>query len=233
VGGSVLIAFCLWVFWWCSSISLRIDVPGNDRARVFVAVEGTYHDGLRYETRELLAAYVPANSRTTFRVRRALPWRFDGLQVRVFHPGLRAMLLQERTNPHWGRAWLTLSPQPLAVVPESDSIAVGEIERHYDDVTRLYVEKLGLQEAALQTWPYLEPLRQMTAAVSFRLEQGAQTSPAMRANRMERLQQQWLVLESRLRSVQYLPCADRAVRFRNEMEGVAPGCGLRPMLTVR
>ncbi len=229
-GAIVVVLALLWIFWWRDRIVLRIEVPGATASRVHVELTGSYHDGPRYETRELLRTYLPANQRNVIRIRTALPLRYDSLRVNVFHPAVRGAPSVVRSNPHWWRTAITLTPLALPGSPKEDSIAIGAIERHYDDFERLYIQQLGAHEAATQSWPHLEALRMMIAAASFRLEKGALQPPDLQAERLQKLMDRWMAIEGSLRASQFEPCTEPGVSFRNEIPGVAPACGLKAML---
>ncbi len=229
-GAVVLLLVVLWALWWRERLVLRVEVPGATPARVYVEMTGVYNDGLRFETRELLKTYLPANQRNVVKIPSALPWRFDSLQVRIFHPAVTASVSTLKSNPHWWRTSLALAPTPLAVSPDGDTIAIGEIERHYDEFERLYVRALSTREAAREAWPHLEALRLMTVAASFRLEKGDLQPPDVQAERLRKLMDRWVALETSLRETQFQPCTEAGVAFRNEIPGVAPACGLKAML---
>ncbi len=226
----MLLLAVLWAFWWRERLVLQIEVPGATPAQVYVEVNGIYNDGLRFETRELVKTYLPANGRNVVKIPSALPWRFDSLQVRVFHPAVLGSVSTVRSNPHWWRASLALAPTALAPSPATDSIAIGVIERHYDEFERLYVRGLTARDAAREAWPHLATLRMMTVAASFRLERGDVQPPDVQAERLRKLMDRWVALETSLRETQFQPCTEPGVAFRNEIPDVTPACGLKAML---
>lgn len=229
----LITVIAIWAFWWRNVVSLRVEIPRNDAARVFVSVEARYRDGTRYEERQVFSGYVLANTPNTFRLPGAWPWRFDSLRVHVFHPGLLWFDTEEPSNPHWSRAFVTVSPPVLRERLEGDSLSVSEVERHFSQLDELYVGKLGVRQAAEQAWPYLDRLRLLTMAAGFRKEPGAQLDAAGKAEQLMQLQRQWARLEAQLRLAEYLPCEKSSVAFLNEVPGVSPGCGQRSMLSVR
>lgn len=233
VAVALIAVIAIWALWWRNVVSFRVDIPRNEAARVLVSIDARYRDGTRYEERQVFSGYVLANTPKKFRLPGAWPWRFDSLRVHVFHPGVLWFDTEEQSNPHWSRAFVTVSPPLLRERPDGDSISVSEVERHFSQLEELYVGKLGVRQAAEQAWPYLDRLRLLTMAAGFRKEVGAQLDAPGKAERLMQLQTQWARLEAQLRLTEYLPCEKSSVAFLNEVPGVSPGCGQRSMLSVR
>lgn len=224
-GVVLLIAAASWLFLARNIVAVRVDMPGPDTARVYVEVIGSYRDGYRHETRALVREYVPTNRRVSFRIRSERPWRFEELSVRIAHPGMLTIDQMSARNPHWWRVSIDVKPAVLALSPESDSVSVSEIERHYQMVEDVFIQPLGLREASVQAWPHLRSMNSLFTAVSFRLEGQADLSAELKAERLRQLSDRLLSIEQRLRSVEFLPCPEgtRAVIG----DDVAPGCGLK------
>ncbi len=169
-------AIAVWASWWRNAVLIRVDIPRNATARVFISVQARYRDGLRFEQRQVFSGYVPANEAQKFRVPAAWPWRFDSLRIAAFHPGIRWFEAEDRSNPYWTRAFVTVAPPLLEQRPAGDSIGVSEVERHFAQIDEFYTGKLGLRQTAEQAWPYLDRLRALTVAA----DSAAGSGPAAR-----------------------------------------------------
>jgi hypothetical protein len=120
-------------------------------------------------------------------------------------------------------------PELLSTSPKGDSVAAGEIERHYQGVEESFIKPLGIRAAVVQAWPHLESLRALFIAASFRLEGQGDLAAELKSTRLERLSDRWRDLERRLRSAQFLPCETQGVTSMNQKPGIGPGCGLKPV----
>ncbi len=172
---AVLTAAIVWSQGWGRHrVTVRIVAPVNEAGIVppmLVTVRVAYRDGQRESSHTVYDDVLAANTTAEISVPSADPRTFRRLEVRVLHPGFRALELESDRNPHWFAARIPdLAPEPWTLAPDYRPEPADEVESFFRDVRTRWLPAVGERDAGYQVWAYRDVLQSLVPRASFATE---------------------------------------------------------------